>query len=130
MYVLDTNTIIYYFKGRGNIAPNLLAHPPSTIFLPTIVIYELEFGLAMSQAPQKPRQQLQTLLKAINILSFGATEARVTARIRASLEKQGTPIGPHDLLIAGTALAQGAVLVTHNTREFQRVAGLQLEDWF
>ena len=130
MFVLDTNTVIYFFKERGNVAQNLLAQSPSTIFLPAIVIYELEVGLAKSQAPQKRRKQLQILLNGINVLPFGENEARITAKVRAALEQQGTPIGPYDTLIAGTALAHGATLVTHNTREFQRVAGLQLQDWF
>ncbi len=130
MFVLDTNTVIYFFKGQGDVAQNLLAQPPSRIFLPAIVVYELEVGLAKSQAPQKRRKQLQTLLNGITVLPFGENEARVTAKIRAALEQQGTPIGPYDTLIAGTAFAHGATLVTHNTREFQRVAGLQLQDWF
>ena len=64
------------------------------------------------------------------MLPFGPEEARVTAQLRARLESQGTPIGPLDTLIAGTALAHGGVLVTRNLREFARVPGLALEDWY
>lgn len=130
MFVLDTNTVIYFFKGRGNVAQNLLAQSPNDIFVPTIVLYELEVGLAKSQAPQKRRRQLKTLLNTIKIVPFGEKEARVTAQIRANLEQLGTPIGPYDTLIAGTAVANGAILITHNTAEFQRVGNLQLQDWF
>jgi tRNA(fMet)-specific endonuclease VapC len=63
-------------------------------------------------------------------LPFGIDEVRCAASIRANLEKKGTPIGPYDVLIAGTALSNKGILVTHNTKEFERVEGLQLEDWY
>jgi tRNA(fMet)-specific endonuclease VapC len=63
-------------------------------------------------------------------LPFGAAEAHAAARIRLDLEKAGQPIGPMDLLIAATAVEQGAILVTHNAREFRRVRGLRAEDWY
>ena len=130
MFVLDTNTLIYFFKGEGNVAATVLTHQPNTIAVPTIVVYELEVGIAKSTAPQKRRQQLQTLLNTIVLLPFDLKEAQAAARIRATLEQQGTPIGHYDTLIAATALAHGATLVTHNTSEFQRVPGLQLQDWY
>ena len=65
-----------------------------------------------------------------SILPFGREEVKSAAAIRADLENRGTPIGPYDVLIAGTALANRSVLVTHNTREFERVEGLRLEDWY
>ena len=61
---------------------------------------------------------------------FGRPEAAAAARVRADLEAEGRPIGPYDVLIAGTALAQGAVLVTRNVREFNRVRGLAVENWY
>lgn len=66
----------------------------------------------------------------INFLPFGELEARSTAALRAALEKRGKPIGPLDTLIAGTAVANRAVLVTHNVREFGRVPGLEAVDWY
>jgi tRNA(fMet)-specific endonuclease VapC len=66
----------------------------------------------------------------IPILPFGEAEARAAARIRADLETVGKPIGPHDVLIAATALAHGATLVTRNLRESRRVKGLLVEDWY
>lgn len=60
----------------------------------------------------------------------GVEPAKAAARIRADLESRGLPIGPYDVLIAATALARGAILVTHNTVELSRVAGLRLEDWY
>ncbi|MDQ6958707.1 MAG: type II toxin-antitoxin system VapC family toxin [Mariprofundaceae bacterium] len=130
MYILDTNTLIYYFKGMGNVANKLLQYPPRDIAIPSIVLYELEVGLAKSTEPEKRRQQLETLTGLIAILPLGAKEAQSAGIIRAVLEKAGTPIGPMDTLIAGTALANQGTLVTHNTKEFSRVDELRIIDWY
>lgn len=130
MWVLDTNTLIYFFKGMGKVADNLLSRSPKDIGIPAIVLYELEVGIAKSTSPATRTRQLEQLRAAINVLPFGDPEAKAAALIRAQLEKKGTPIGPHDVLIAGTAAAHGAILVTRNVREFQRVRGLRVENWF
>jgi tRNA(fMet)-specific endonuclease VapC len=130
MIVLDTNTLIYFFKRQGRVAERLLAQPPREIGVPTIVIYELEVGIAKSTSPEKRRRQLTELLAAVTVLPFGATEAQQAARIRAELERAGEPIGPYDILIAATALAHGGRLATRNVKEFGRVPGLSLEDWY
>ncbi len=130
IYVLDTNTLIYFFKGMGEVANNLLARPPGQIGVPAVVLYELEVGIAKSKAARKRRRQLAEFISAVNLLPFGKKEAEAAAAIRADLEQLGLPIGPLDNLIAGTALANRATLVTHNTDEFSRVKGLMVEDWF
>ena len=130
MYLLDTNTLIYYFKGMGNVSQNLLSQSPQNISIPSIVIFELEVGIAKSTSPQKRMKQLYELLTSINIIPFGEKEAKISAYIRAKLEKQGTPIGSYDTLIAGTAVSNQSILVTRNISEFQRVDKLQIEDWF
>lgn len=130
MYALDTNSLSYFLKGRGRVAERLLAEPRSNVGLPAIVLYELEFGAIRSAAPANLKGRLDALLRHIRVLTFGAREARLAARIRAALEQGGEPIGALDLLIAATALGHGAVLVTHNVKEFSRVAGLRLEDWY
>ena len=130
MYVLDTNTFVYFFKGIGNVSRFLLKTPPNSIGIPTVVLYELEVGIAKSASPEKRISQLKALTSIVNILPFGIDEVRCAAAIRAKLEKNASPIGPYDVLIAGTALSNKGVLVTHNTKEFERIEGLQLEDWF
>jgi len=130
MYVLDTNTLIYFFKGLGAVAENLLAKTPKEIAIPSIVLFELEVGIAKSTSPQKRKQQLKELESSIQILPFGYSEALAAASIRTVLEKQGQLIGPYDILIAAIALSNKGILVTHNTREFVRVKGLLLEDWY
>lgn len=130
MYLLDTNTLIYFFKGMGNVAETLLSKSPKDISIPSIALYELEVGIAKSNNPKKRKKQLESLISRIAVLPFASKEAEVAAMIRAELEKTGTPIGSYDTLIAGIALSSNATLVTHNTKEFSRVEGLSLEDWF
>jgi tRNA(fMet)-specific endonuclease VapC len=130
MYILDTNTLIYFFKGMGIVHQTLLKTPPSEIGIPTIVLYEIEVGIAKSKSPQKRIQQLNSLTNLINIIPFGEKEAKAAAIIRTDLEKKGTPTGPYDILIAATALSHNYTLVTHNTKEFERISNLNLEDWY
>jgi tRNA(fMet)-specific endonuclease VapC len=130
MYVLDTNTLIYFFKGMGNIPEKLLSTSPKEISIPSIVLFELEVGIAKSNLPEKRQTQLKEICALVEVLSFGETEARAAALIRAQLEKKGTPIGPYDLLIAGTAKANQRILVTNNTKEFSRVTDLKIENWY
>jgi tRNA(fMet)-specific endonuclease VapC len=130
MFALDTNSVSYFLKGRGRVADRLLALPPRSVGLPAIVLYELEYGASRSEAPRSLRKRLDVLLGSLRILPFGEAEARTAARIRLTLERAGKPIGPMDLLIAATALEQGAVLVTHNVKEFRRIRGLRVEDWY
>lgn len=130
IYILDTNTLIYFFKGVGTISEKLLETPPREISIPSIVVYELEVGIAKSTSPQKRTGQLADLLQLVNILPFGVEEAKSASQIRVALERQGELIGPYDILIAATALTQNAILVTHNTKEFGKVPQLQIEDWF
>ena len=129
-FVLDTNTLIYFFKGIGNVKNRLLSVPPSEIALPAIVLFELEFGIAKSASPRKRIRQLKDFTALVNVIPFGLAEARTAAQIRAKLEKKGIPIGPYDVLIAACAKANNLILVTHNLKEFKRIEGLQLEDWF
>jgi len=130
MYILDTNTLIYFFKGVGHVAEHLLAVPPKDIGLPAIVVFELNVGIAKSTSPKKRRKQLKQLTDVVNVLPFGFDEARHAAEIRAGLEAQGRPIGPYDILIAATARSKKGILVTHNIKEFNRIRDLQIVDWF
>jgi tRNA(fMet)-specific endonuclease VapC len=130
MYVLDTNTLIYFFKGIGNVADILFSKSPDNIKIPAIVLYELEFGIARSTSPRKRKQQLAALTATIDVLPFSTEAAKSSASIRAQLEKSDKAIGPYDVLIAGTALVNQGTLVTHNVKEFNRVKGLISEDWY
>ena len=126
MLALDTNTLV--FKGIGGVAQRFQATPPREVGIPAVVLYELEFGITRSRSLER-RRGLEVLVQLVRILPFDAASARCAAGARAQLEALGTPIGPLDTLIAGTALAHSATLVTHNTREFSRVPGLSIVDW-
>lgn len=130
MYLLDTNTVIYFFKGMGDVAKRLLRAPPREVGVPTVVVYELAFGVQRSSASSKRVRQLEDFLREVRILPFGADEAWHASALRFELETKGCPIGPYDVLIAATALAHNHILVTHNLKEFSRVPGLRVEDWF
>jgi len=130
MYVLDTNTLIYFFKGNGRVAERMFVEAPVNIGIPAIVLYELETGIAKSASPLIRTRQLKALLEATTLIPFQTNEAKASAAIRARLEKKGLPIGALDVLIAGTAVANQATLVSHNQAEFNRVEGLNTEDWY
>lgn len=129
-YLLDTNTLIYYFKGLGNVKERLLACQPSEIVLSSVVYYELQVGILKSTSPQKRIAQLAILKNQVSWVDFDEKSAEATAQIRVELERIGKPIGSYDVQIAGMAVANDLILVTHNTGEFGRVNDLKLEDWF
>ena len=127
---LDTNTLIYFFKGEGRVAEELLSRSPADIGIPAIALFELQVGIAKSSSPQKRSQQLRELLNVVDVIEFDDHAAQAAANVRAVLENRGTPIGPYDLLIAGSVLARGLTLVSRNSGEFSRVEGLRLENWY
>lgn len=131
MLILDSNTISYYFRGDPQVVPRLQALRPSDIGVPAIVEYELRYGLLrLPTTAAAPRlAALEQLLRPLRILPFDSECAMQAAHIRVGLEARGMPIGPHDMLIAATALRHRATLVTRNVREFSRVAGLQWLNW-
>ncbi|MBN1962504.1 MAG: type II toxin-antitoxin system VapC family toxin [Deltaproteobacteria bacterium] len=130
MYLLDTNTLIYFFKGVGKVADHLLDQEPANIFISSITLYELAYGIAKSNNPQQRQQQLSKFIDEIEVIGFHHKEATAAGLIRAKLEQKGTPIGPYDILIAATAVANNKILVTHNTKEFKRIKECKIEDWY
>ncbi|GHU26818.1 ribonuclease VapC [Betaproteobacteria bacterium] len=132
MLVLDSNIISYYFRGHSPVVRRLQAVPPASVGIPAIVEYELRYGLLRlpPEAATLRLAVLEKLLAPMQILPFDAACAQKAARIRCALEAQGMSIGPHDVLIAATALCHQAPLVTHNVREFSRVEDLQVLDWY
>ena len=130
MYLLDTNVCIGYLNGRSRrILERLLTKTPEQVVVCSVVKAELHYGAERSRNPHDAFARLAEFLAPYRSLPFNDECASVYGRIRARLVRAGLPIGPNDLLIAATAVAFGAVLVTHNTREFSRVDGLICEDW-
>ncbi len=130
MYALDTNTVLDYFRNRGNVAKNLFSVPPGEVALPAIVAYEVWFGVLGSQNAKRRESQYEQFLGTVRILDFDSAVTRRAAEMRHALEQRGQGIGPMDTLIAATALAHNATLVTRNLREFARVEGLKVADWY
>jgi tRNA(fMet)-specific endonuclease VapC len=130
VFVLDTNTVLDYFKGKGRVPERLLATLPSEIALPAISAYEVWVGVLGSQNPKRRREQFEAFLSAVEILPFDAEAGMRAAELRHYLERKGEAIGPLDTLIAAIALAHGGVLVTRNLREFSRVPGLKTVNWY
>ncbi len=128
-YMLDTNTVIDYLRGRGQVAARLLAVRPDVVGVSALVAYELHAGCERLPASSRQRSAVESFLSCVTVHPFGPDEARHAARVSARLATAGTPIGPLDTLLAGAALAQGAILVTRNTREYARVEGLVTECW-
>lgn len=126
---LDTNTLSYFLRGEGRVAQRLAATPPQRIAIPAVVAYEIRYGLRRAVRPALAAA-FEHMLQATAVLGFDAEAAGHAADIRHVLEQAGTPIGPHDLLIAATARRHRRTLVTHNLREFARVPGLEVEDWY
>ena len=131
MLILDSNIISYYLRGDPQIVPRVQALAPAEVGVPAIVEYELRYGLLrLPQEAARPRlAALMQLLQPMQRLPFDSDCAAHAARIRVELEAAGTPIGPHDTLIAATAMRHQATLVTRNVREFSRVSGLQWLNW-
>ncbi|WP_231118358.1 PIN domain-containing protein [Piscirickettsia salmonis] len=95
----------------------------------SIVLSELQFGVARSQHQRKNQEAINTLVNKLEVLPYEEKAAKYYGDLRADLQKKGTVIGGNDMIIAAHALSEKAVLVTHNTKEFQRVEHLEFEDW-
>lgn len=129
-YLLDTCTVSDFVKGQPGVLARIKAMPPNLIAISSITRFEVEFGLALNaERARKLAPVLHAFLGAIATLTFDEADAQAAAGIRAVLQKKGKPIGAYDVLIAGCGLARGLVVVTANAGEFQRVGGLQVEDW-
>ena len=129
-YLLDTNLCIIYLKGRNlNLKQKLESVAIQEIAVCSIVKAELCFGAMKSSNPERNFALQQAFLEQFVSLPFDDLAATTFGVIRSQLEIKGTPIGAYDLQIAAIALANNLILVTHNTQEFRRVEGLQVEDW-
>lgn len=130
IFLPDTNVWIRFLNhGESLVKNRFLSIDPATIWLCSVVKAELFFGAMKSSRIQENLALLDELFENFKSLSFDDDAARKYGEIRSNLARQGTPIGPNDLMIAAIAAIHDAVLVTHNTREFMRVTDLKIEDW-
>lgn len=129
-YMLDTNICIYAIKNRpkqvfAKIKENLFCG----LCISAITLGELERGVEKSRFPERNRAALLQFLSILDVLPFDDDAAVEYGKVCADLQRKGTPIGTMDMLIAGHARAENVILVTNNTREFERVENLRLENW-
>ena len=130
MYLLDSNIIIYVVNGKyPQLFERIKENEPGNIAIPSIVVSEIEYGAQKSSNYKELIKKYLFFYSPFRIVPFTAKAAYYSGKIRSDLEKKGTPIGMYDTLIAGTALAEDGILVTHNVKEFERVEGLKVEDW-
>jgi tRNA(fMet)-specific endonuclease VapC len=121
---------MYLIKKRPpEVLEQFRQHPPQDVAISTITFFELEYEVQKSQHIERTQDALERFLLPLTILDMDQPAATDAAAIRASLEKKGTPIGPYDLLIAGLARSRDMTLVTNNTKEFDRIDNLRLENW-
>ncbi|MEZ6063449.1 MAG: type II toxin-antitoxin system VapC family toxin [Planctomycetaceae bacterium] len=128
-YCLDTNIVIAVLQNHDRVVARLRSCRVSDIRIPEIVRAELLFGCLKSVDPAAERKRVDHVLSPFRRVPFSGDAADHYASIRLHLEQAGNLIGPNDMLIAATAMAVGAVMVTSNTSEFARVPGLVVEDW-
>jgi tRNA(fMet)-specific endonuclease VapC len=129
MFMLDTNICIYLIKSKyQSISEILYKKAPTEVCLSSITVAELYAGAHKSQDKDKSMNALENFLTPFDVLDFDFEAGVAYGKIKANLDRNGTPIGALDLLIGAHAVSQDIVLVTHD-RDFQRVEGLKIEDW-
>ncbi len=129
-YILDTNTIIYFIKGMyPSLDRRFKNTPAQTVFIPSIVAAEIEYGARKSRDYEKTVAAYHKFFEAFRIVPFDEAMSAEYGRIRADLEERGEIIGPNDLIIASMTISMGGTLITHNISEFGRIDGLLVEDW-
>lgn len=130
MVMLDTNICIYIIKRRPpEVLKRFLEYQVGEIAISAVTLAELRYGVAKSHYREKNAKALEEFTIPLVILPFDEEATQAYGEIRVALEKAGTPIGSMDLLIAAHAVSRGMALITNNTREFNRVPGLEVVDW-
>lgn len=129
-YFLDTNICIYFLKGKfPHLAEKILSFSPKDIKIPSIVKAELLYGAEKSQKKSENIEKINQFLFPLEIIGFDDNESIEYGVIRSNLEKKGNTIGPNDIIIASTVLANDGTLITNNVKEFNRISGLKIENW-
>lgn len=129
-YLLDTCTLSDFFKGDSRTRARIQLTQPIQVAVSTVTVMEIRYGFELNPSIKKKFQSsFEAFLTVSETISFDHSSAIIAAKLRAELKTRGTPIGAWDLLIASTALAHGLILVTSNTREFNFVPSLKIENW-
>ena len=130
MYLLDTNIISYWMRGDRGVIARLKEHAPAELSLSAVTLAEIYYGIERSPVKKEERwMKINRISSLLDLFYFDKAAARIYARIRARLEKEGTVISERDFQISSIAMANQLVLVTHNVKEFGRIEELRLEAW-
>ena len=129
-YLLDTCVLSDVFKKTPSVVKRFEAALPAQIHILTLSVMEIEYGLKLNPVKEiRIRPVWNSLLELIQIIPYSSKCATETALVRSQLKSAGMPIGPYDILIAGTAIAYDLTIVSSNCSEFNRIPGLNIEDW-
>ena len=128
-YLLDTNIVIYAIKNKPAQVKRSFEQYYGQICISSVTLMELIYGAEKSAAVERNLRDIEGLAARMEVLPFDDLAATHSGQIRAELAKEGQLIGPFDQMIAGHARATGLILVTNNLREFERVAGIRVENW-
>lgn len=128
-YILDTNIVIYTIKNRPQQVRETFKRHQGQMCISAVTAGELIFGAERSAQPERNLADIEGLTARLEVLPFDAAAATHFGQLRAELYNVGKPIGPYDMMIAGHARSLGLILVTNNTKEFERVPGLRVENW-
>ena len=130
IYLLDTNIVSYWMRGDEKLISKIKNRKPSELSICTVTLAEIYYGIEKSPIKKKERRnKIERISSQLEIHAFDELAARKYAIIRSQLEKNGLVISERDLQIASIAMANKLIVVTHNVKEFKRIAKLSVEDW-
>lgn len=129
VYLLDTDTLVFYLRGRLEVTQKLLGVPLADLCTSAMCIGELYYGASKSQKQAERKAEVDQLRKTLVSIALDEAEMERFGQLKASLEERGERLADADLLVAATALEHDLTLVTGNLKHFQRVATLQVESW-
>jgi len=129
-FLLDTNIVSYHLRNSGEVRKRFTDHinRGDSLLVSGITHFEILYGCYKNNSTSRLRQYL-TWLRPLKVIGLRIGDFQIAPQIKAILQQQGQPIEDADILIAATALHHNLTLVTHNTRHFARVSGLNIEDW-
>ena len=128
IYMLDTDSVSLIIRKNPSLIKNLIKHEEDEICISAITYAELSYGLE-KKGSERLFLEVNTVVGKLSIVDFDETQSRMYGKIRAELEKSGTPLGDLDMFIAAAALSRNAILVSHNIRHFSKIKGIKVEDW-
>jgi tRNA(fMet)-specific endonuclease VapC len=129
IYMLDTDTVSLMVRKNHSVIDKLIKHEADEICISAITYAELCYGLE-KKGSARLFNEIMSIMGKFTIVDFNNSQAEQYGKIRLGLEKSGTPLGDMDILIAASALAAGAILVSHNIKHFSKIKGLRVEDWY